>query len=60
MRRIWRFVAWALGVVVVVALAIPLFTTSLLNKPGAEKHANGQGRHGKHAAPAATTGRSRC
>ena len=48
MRRIWRFVAWALGVVVVVALAIPLFTTSLLNKPGAEKHANGQGRHGKH------------
>ena len=46
MRRIWRFLAWATGIAVVVALAIPLFTTSLLNKPGAEKHAGGRGAHG--------------
>ena len=47
MRRIWRFLAWATGIAVVLALAIPLFTTSLLNKPGAEKHAGGHG-HGRH------------
>ena len=46
MRRIWRFLAWATGIAVVIALAIPLFTTSLLNKPGAGKAAGGHGKHG--------------
>jgi multidrug efflux system membrane fusion protein len=53
MRRIWRFLAWATGIAVVIALAIPLFTTSLLNKPGAEKQADAHGKHGKHGGGAA-------
>ena len=45
MKRVWRLAAWVLGIAVVLALAQPLITTSLLNKPKSEKHAGGHGRH---------------
>lgn len=37
MRRVWRIVAWAAGIAVVVVLLTPLLTTSLLNKPSGKK-----------------------
>ncbi|MBE7190163.1 efflux RND transporter periplasmic adaptor subunit [Jatrophihabitans endophyticus] len=43
MRRVWRLAAWVLGVAVVLAIAQPLITTRLLDKPRSDKHA---GKHG--------------
>ena len=47
MRRVWRLLAWIVGVAVVVAIITPFLTTSLLNKPKDGKLAGGHGR-GKH------------
>lgn len=47
MRRVWRLIAWIVGVAVVAAIVTPFLTTSLLNKPKDDKLAGGHGR-GKH------------
>ncbi len=51
MRRVWRLLAWIVGVAVVVAIITPFLTTSLLNKPKDGKLAGGHG-HGKHGSGA--------
>lgn len=45
MRTITRFVLWIVGVAVVIAIATPFLTTSLLNKPKGDKAAGGRGHH---------------
>ena len=51
MSRLWRLVAWVAGIAVVVALAIPFLTTSLINKPKDAKQAGAHGKHGGDDGP---------
>lgn len=44
-RRLWRLLAWAVGICVVIALATPFLSSSLTNKPDAgDKVAGGRGK----------------
>ena len=48
MKRLWRIVAWIAGLAVVVVIATPFLTTSLLNKPKNDTTAAGGHGHGRH------------
>ncbi len=48
MKRLWRFVAWIAGLAMIVVIATPFLTTSLLNKPRDDKTAAGGHGRGKH------------